>query len=85
LAGRNTEDVRLFADSCLNKNLKLRAECKGLLVQQFVTKYEVLTPNYLGRWLNRKEDGNRQSSIVAVDSVGEDAANTSVESPNHHL
>jgi hypothetical protein len=52
---RHTDDSRLFIDSCLNKNLKLRAECKGLMVQQFVTKYEALTPNYLARWINRSD------------------------------
>ena len=40
-------------DSCLNKNLKLRADCKALLVQQMITKWEVLTPNYVSRWLNK--------------------------------
>jgi hypothetical protein len=40
-------------DSCLNKNLKLRADCKALLVQQLITKWEVLTPNYVSRWLNK--------------------------------
>ncbi len=46
-------------DSCLNKNLKLRADCKALLVQQMITKWEVLTPNYVSRWLNKsKKKGN---------------------------
>jgi serine/threonine protein kinase len=51
--GEHTEDARLFVDSCLNKNLKLRADCKALLVQQLITKWEVLTPNYVSRWLNK--------------------------------
>ena len=53
VVGRHTEDARLFVDSCLNKNLKLRADCKALLVQQLITKWEVLTPNYVSRWLNK--------------------------------
>jgi hypothetical protein len=73
LFDRHTDDVRLFADSCLNKNLKLRAECKGLLVQQFVTKWEVLTPNYLTRWLN---GSTKKKSVVSADP------NVSVEEGN---
>ena len=68
--GDHTEDARLFVDSCLNKNLKLRAEVKGLLVQQFVTKYEGLTPNYLARWLNRSDRRRRMAdpNIASGDS-----------------
>lgn len=73
LFDRHTDDVRLFVDSCLNKNLKLRAECKGLLVQEFVTKWEVLTPNYLTRWLNRT---TKKKAAVSTDP------NVSVEEGN---
>jgi hypothetical protein len=64
LAGvcRHTEDARLFVDSCLNKNLKLRSDSKGLIVHQFITKYESLTPNYLARWLNRSGKKRKQSA-----------------------
>jgi len=69
---RKDEDSRLFVDSCLNKNLKLRAECKGLMVQQFITKYEALTPNYLARWLNGA--GTRRSAVNT--SVGDEGSPT---------
>ncbi len=42
-------------DSCLHKNLKLRLSISALATHPFVTKYEGVQNNQLGRWINTKK------------------------------
>lgn len=50
-----SDEVRLFVDSCLHKNLKLRLSVAGLLSHPFITKYESFMPNFLGRWMSKEK------------------------------
>jgi hypothetical protein len=83
IVGRHTEDARLFVDSCLNKNLKLRADCKALLVQQFITTREVLKPNYLSRWLNKARRNQSQGAVESPNKEITSPVNANADSPTN--
>jgi len=56
-----SDEVRLFVDSCLHKNLKLRLSIAGLLSHPFITKFESFMPNFLGRWISRDTTKKKSS------------------------
>eukprot|EP00960_Hanusia_phi_P076660 768592-Hanusia_phi.AAC.2 len=50
-----SEGLCLFVDSCLIKNIKLRATVPGLRSKEFITKFEALQNSFFGRWANREQ------------------------------
>jgi serine/threonine protein kinase len=89
-----SDEVRLFVDSCLHKNLKLRLSIAGLLSHPFITKYESFLPNFLGRWISRdtkkasKEKKRRESlkggQKESIFSMLADAAENKGEEGDEH-
>ncbi len=68
-------------DSCLNKNLKLRAECKALTVQPFIAKWEVLGPKYLIKWLNKSDKKRKNDLATSLDEDAQVGGESPITSP----
>jgi len=58
-----SDEVRLFVDSCLHKNIKLRLTVSALITHSFIAMWDGYHNNVLGRWVSKNENRTFQQAV----------------------
>jgi serine/threonine protein kinase len=61
-----SDEVRLFVDSCLHKNIKLRPTVSALITHSFIATWDGYHNNVLGRWISKNEIRSFQRPVKEV-------------------